>query len=100
MTQFRVSKALIKAGVSEAEQHIIFGECMKKKTPEEVERIKQLCEAVGGQWSKALYRFLTDMYINHIYICMEYGIPRETLFDLKRRFYIEWSKNKTIRRRI
>lgn len=92
MTQFRVSAALTKAGVSPAVQHIIYGECMKRKTPEEAEHIKQLCDRVAGRWSAALYRFLTDAHINHVYICMEYGIPRELLFDLKRKFYMEWSK--------
>lgn len=93
MTQFRVSRALVQAGVSEAEQHIIFGSCMKpNKTHEETEYIRSLCCAVSERWSDALFRFVTDQSINHVYICTEYHIPRDTLFALKREFYLAWGE--------
>ena len=94
MTQFRVSAALVRAGVPAAEQHIIYGECMKKKTAAEMDRIHELCDDVAGEWSDALYRFLTDAYINHVYVCMRFGIPRDTLFKLKRDFYVAWHKKR------
>lgn len=92
MTQFRVSRALVEAGVSEAEQHIIFGQCMKQKTDAESEYIRSLCDRVAGRWSDALFRFVTDQSINHVYICANYHIPRDTLFALKREFYLAWGK--------
>lgn len=88
MTQFRTSKSLIRAGVSEAEQHIIYGECMKRKTAEEEARIRELCADVAGRWMDALYRFLTDANINHVYIVMRYNIPKGLLFRLKREYYV------------
>lgn len=94
MTQFRVSKHLIKAGVSEAEQHIIYGECTKRKTEAEQDEIKSLCRSVAGMWTDALYRFVTDVSINHVYICTHFHIPRQTLFLLKFEFYRAYKKSR------
>lgn len=90
----RISQALIKKGVSEAWQHTIYGTCMRDRagrtTAEEHAKITELCDRIGGGDSAGLYRFLTDKYVNHNYIHVTYGIPKDKLFRMKREFYLSW----------
>lgn len=90
----RISQALIKKGVSEAWQHTIYGACVRdragKATAEEHDKIRRLCTEIGGIYKDGLYRFLSDPYVNHEYIRLYYGIPRDKLFRLKREFYVKW----------
>lgn len=93
----RISQALIRKGVSEEWQLTICGTCRRdrkgKTGPAEHAKILRLCDRIGGADSDGLYRFLTDKYVNHDYIRMNYGIPKRRLFEMKKAFYIEWLRN-------
>lgn len=95
MTQFRVSKALVRKGISPKKQGLIFFACLNINSLDEKSRQKILntCIEVGGEDYKALYRFLTDAYVNHAYICHTYFISKERLFKIKREFYLRIAKN-------
>lgn len=90
MTQFRVSKALVRMGISPEKQGLIFFACLNiNSLDEEIKhRILNTCIEVGGEDYQALYRFLTDPYVNHVYICNTYFMSRSKLFKLKREFYL------------
>ena len=91
-----MSQALVREGVSEEWQLTICGTCRRdrkgKTTPEEHRKIRFLCEDIGGRYSDGLYRFLTDKNVNHEYIRLYYGVPRNKLFAMKHEFYKRWLK--------
>lgn len=93
----RISKALIKRGVSAAWQHTIYGALVRdrsgKATPEEHDKIRRMCVDIGDVYKDGLYRFLTDPTVNHDYIRLYYGVPKGKLFTMKRDFYIKWLKD-------
>ena len=95
MTQFRVSKALAKAGISPEKQGLIFFTCLNIKLLDDQTKNKILntCMKVGREDYQALYRFLTDPYVNHVYICNEYYISKSKLFKIKKKFYLKFSEN-------
>ena len=90
----RISKSLIRAGVSEGWQLTICGTLFRdgkgKTTATEHEKILRLCDDIGGSDSDALYRFLTDRNINHDYIRIFYGVTKNRLFAMKKEFYKRW----------
>ena len=94
MTQFRVSKKLIKCGVPPEVQGLIFFTCLNvRRMDEAVQRkILNLCTDVAGDDYRSLYKFLTDGYVNHEYIYIHYRVNVKKLFEYKQRFYIEWHK--------
>ena len=94
MTQFRISQKLTRCGISPKMQGLIFFTCLNaKELGEETEhKILNLCMGVANEDYQALYRFLTDGYINHDFICREYCIYKEKLFEYKQRFYVEYAK--------
>lgn len=94
MTQFRVSKALTRMGISPEKQGLIFFACLNVKDLDERvgRKILNICMEVGGEDYQALYRFLTDAYVNHVYICQKYFISQKRLFKLKREFYLRFAK--------
>lgn len=93
----RISKYLERKGVPEEWQLTIYGTCMRdrkgKTSTAEHKRIEDICKKIGGSDSAGLYRYLTDKYINHDYIRMNYGIPKDHLFKLRHEFYMEWVKD-------
>lgn len=95
MTQFRASKTLIKQGVTEKQQGLIFFMCANAARLDKgtQKKIHSICEAVGKEDCDALYRFLTDIYVNHDYICQNYYISKTRLFKLKREFYLKFNEN-------
>lgn len=95
MTQFRVSKALTKVGISPERQGLIFFTCLNIKLLDEQtkNKILNICMEVGEGDYQALYRFLTDSHVNHVYICNEYYISKARLFKLKKKFYLKFSEN-------
>ncbi len=95
MTQFRVSKKLIKHGISPEKQGLIFFACLNIKDldPHIQQRIANVCVEVAGDDYQALYKFLTDAYVNHVYICNTYFISKTKLFKLKNEFYLRILKN-------
>lgn len=94
MTQFRVSRTLVNKGVSPEMQGLIFFACLNVNRLDEKsrQRILNTCIEVGGEDYKALYGFLTDAYVNHVYICQKYFIPERKLFKLKRDFYLKFAE--------
>lgn len=92
----RISKAYEKAGVCRAMQYKIYGTCQRYHKPGNTDFenavIDMLCDKVGGRDSEGLKKFLTDETQTHISIYMKYGIPKDKLFGMKKRFYVEWSK--------
>lgn len=94
MTQFRVSEYLENNGVSARLQGFIFFSCLNinRLNKADRERIRQLCNDVAGNDSKALYRFLTDGSVNHEYIKTTYFVPKNKLFELKNKFYKAWAE--------
>lgn len=94
MTQFRVSKALAKNGISPERQGLIFFTCLniKDMSISIQKKILNLCIDIAGEDYQALYNFLTDARINHIYICNTYFISKTRLFKLKREFYLRFSE--------
>lgn len=95
MTQFRISKSLTRAGISPERQGLIFFVCLNIKDLDKhtQEKILNICLEVGGEDYQALYRFLTDSCVNHVYICNEYYISKSRLFKLKKEFYLKFSEN-------
>lgn len=95
MTQFRISKALMRAGISPEKQGLIFFTCLNIKHLDEQikKKILNICMEVGGEDYQALYRFLTDSCVNHVYICNKYYISKAKLFKLKKEFYLKFSEN-------
>ena len=93
----RISKSLINHGISEEWQLTICGTCRRDRsgntTNSEHKKILRLCDKIGGEFSKGLYRYLTDKNITHDFISMEYLIPKDKIFEMKRRFYAEWVKD-------
>ena len=92
MTQFRVSKNLSKKGVPPELQGLIFFTCLNvcridKKTQD---KILNLCIAVAGEDYQALYKFLTDRYVNYAYIYTHFGVGEKLLRKYKRDFYVKW----------
>ena len=91
MQKFSVSKALIRHGVPPKKQGLIYYTCINSDGDDKLkDKIKSLCDDVAAQHSEALYVFLTNPYVNHSYICMNYDISRDKLFELKRKFYKKW----------
>lgn len=90
--QFRVSKALAKCGVTPEEQGLIFYFCLNaKKLDANIQnKILNTCKDVAADDYQALYRFLTDARVNHVYICDTYFISKARLFKLKRKFYLKF----------
>lgn len=92
----RISKSLINHGISEEWQLTICGTCRRDRngttTTAEHKKILRLCDRIGGEFSKGLYRYLTDKNITHEFISMEYLIPKDKIFAMKRKFYKEWIK--------
>lgn len=91
--KFRFSQSLKNAGVTEAQQHIIYGMTNNRSRKAVQDAlIKSVCKYVCGKNAEGLYRFLTDDRIDHNYIYINYGIYPNKLFDMKRRFYVEFKK--------
>lgn len=96
MKQFRVSKALIKHGISPEVQGLIFFVCLnvkRLKNPNVEKKILNVCISVAGGDYQALYTFLTNAHINHIFICNTYFISKARLFKLKKEFYIKFASD-------
>ncbi|MDO5397752.1 MAG: hypothetical protein Q4G33_07460 [bacterium] len=95
MTQFRVSRALTRKGISPEKQGLIFFACLNINSLDETfkQKVLNTCIEVGGEDYQALYRFLTDAYVNHVYICNVYFISKARLFALKRDFYLKLAQN-------
>lgn len=89
MMKFRFNRALARRGVGYDKQGLIYFRLANiKKEPEDFERlVRQLCTDAAGEEAPALWRFLTDTAINHVYIYNEYRIPPRTLFAWKREVY-------------
>ena len=92
--QFRESKALTKRGVTPEEQGLIFYQCLNvKKLDASIQsKILNTCIDVAAEDYQALYKFLTDAQVNHVYICNTYFISKTRLFKLKREFYLKFNK--------
>lgn len=92
MTQFRVSKKLIKCGVPPEVQGLIFFTCLNVRRMDEAtqRKILNLCTDVAGDDYRALYKFLTDGYVNHEYIYTHFGVGEKLLRKYKRDFYVKW----------
>lgn len=89
MTQFRISAALVKCGISYEQQGLIYFLCLniKRLSNEIQDKILNICVDVAAADYQALYRLLTDSGVNHVYICSTYFISKTRLFELKRTFY-------------
>lgn len=80
-------------GVSKSydEQGAIFFACRNySRQPKRIqEKIRRLCERAGGEYSDALFHFLTTD-ISWQRTCMDYYISEATLCRIRRRFYESW----------
>ncbi|MCH5213309.1 MAG: hypothetical protein J1G06_09850 [Oscillospiraceae bacterium] len=89
------------SGVSEAWCHIIHGILTNPQRTELQNRtIKSLCRRVAGADAEGLYRFLTDLYIDHNYIFEEYLIRPNNLYRYRAKFYREFPKRLTSRKNL
>ena len=88
MTEFRFSRTLDKLGISYNTQGLIYFLCVNaKRLPEQDKAVLNMCLEVAGEDYQALYKFLTDSSVNHVYIQMQYGLHPKRLFNLIREFY-------------
>lgn len=89
MTQFRGSKALMKDGISDEQQGLIYFICLNIKNVSALiqDKILNICIDIAADDYRALYTLLTNNGVNHAYICSTYFISKTRLFSLKREFY-------------
>ena len=81
----RFSRTLDKLGISYNTQGLIYFLCVNaKRLPEQDKAVLNMCLEVAGEDYQALYKFLTDSSVNHVYIQMQYGLHPKRLFNLKR----------------
>lgn len=89
MMKFRFNRALAKRGVSYDRQGLIHFRLanISREPPEFRRLVRQYCTDAAGGEADILWRFLTDVGINHVYIYTEFRIPPRTLFRWKRDVY-------------
>lgn len=89
MIPLRISKVLVKCGISYEQQGLIYFLCLniKRLNNEIQDKILNICVDVAAADYQALYRLLTDNEVNHVYIYSTYFISKTRLFELKCAFY-------------
>ena len=89
MSKFRFNKALHQHGLSYDMQGLIHFRlaAINRDTDGFRLAVKKLCQDTAGDEWRALYRFLTDSSVNHVYIYNTYRIPPQLLFRWKRTVY-------------
>lgn len=96
MTEFRFSRTLDRLGINYNTQGLIYFLCVNaRRLPEQDKAVLNMCLEVAGEDYQALYKFLTDSSVNHVYIQMQYGLHQKRLFNLKREFYKRFRYNLT-----
>jgi glutathione peroxidase-family protein len=73
------------------QQGLIYFTCknFKKLSEQEQEKIKMLCENVGGEYSSALFELMTTSK-SVINISMTYYVSTNVLYTLRAKFYDKW----------
>ena len=89
MGKYRFNNALHQRGLSYDMQGLIHFRLalINRDTDEFRLRVKKICQETAGDEWRALYRFLTDSSVNHVYIYNTYRIPANLLFKWKRAVY-------------
>lgn len=55
--------------------------------------VRHCCRLRAGDEWRALYRFLTDSSVNHVFIYNTFRIPPQLLFRWKREVYIDLARS-------
>ena len=90
MTQCRYTKAYRMAGVSRSMYYFIYGRLLNIN-PHHKEFntfVKKCCEAVALDEWMAVYEFITNPNINHVYICNKYYLNKNLLYSWKHKVYV------------
>ena len=74
-------------------QGLIYFTCVNVSSKRIQDKIMKHCILAAGEDADALFRFLTDRSINHIYIELNYGINSKLLFKLKNKFFVSFNKD-------
>ena len=75
MTEFRFSRTLDRLGINYNTQGLIYFLCVNaRRLPEQDKAVLNMCLEVAGEDYQALYKFLTDSSVYHVYIQMQYGL--------------------------
>lgn len=95
MSKFRFNRALFRRGISYDLQGLIHFRLANINRDTNIFRdiVRHCCRISAGDEWRALFRFLTDGSINHVYIYDRFRIPPQLLFRWKREVYsalAEW----------
>lgn len=73
-------------------QGLIYFICMNEgEMPQAVrEKIRRLCEKIGGEYCDALFALLTDDRKNIHGVAMDFHVSETLLYQLRKKFYEEW----------
>lgn len=90
MTQGRYTKAMAKAGITSEMHGYIYYKLMNMKyNHKEFNRfVVDCCKTVAGEDWAAVYEFITNSSINHVYIYNKYRIQKNLLYAWKRKIYV------------
>ena len=73
-------------------QGLIYFTCMNyKDAPDDVrDKIKNLCQEVGGEYAEVLYKVVTDSNRSVRSLAIEYHTSERTLYRYRKKFYESW----------
>ena len=73
-------------------QGLIYFTCVNhREMPEEVQnKIVDICNEVGGEYSEVLYKVVTDSNRSVRSLAIEYNISERNLYYYRKKFYEAW----------
>ena len=73
-------------------QGLIYFTCVNHRDmPEHIQdKIADLCDEVGGEYSEALYKVVTDSNRSVRSLAIEYHTSERTLYRCRKKFYEAW----------
>ena len=78
-------------------QGLIYFTCVNyKDMPDEIkEKIRQLCDEIGGEYSEVLFKVVTAKNKSIRALAQEYHTSERTLYRYRKKFYENWETKKT-----